>query len=42
MDISLPRYEMDLIEEVLREREGPDVVYHKLRTRKSASRESVG
>lgn len=41
MDISLPHDEMDLIEEVLREKEGPDVVYHKLRTRKSASRRYV-
>ncbi len=41
MDISLPVEEMDQIEEVLREKEGPDVVYHKLRTRKSASRRYV-
>jgi cation diffusion facilitator family transporter len=41
MDISLPPEEMDQIEEVLREKEGPDVVYHKLRTRKSASRRYV-
>ena len=32
---------MDQVEEVLREKEGPDVVYHKLRTRKSASRRYV-
>ena len=41
MDISLPAAEMDQIEEVLREKEGPDVVYHKFRTRKSASRRYV-
>jgi cation diffusion facilitator family transporter len=41
MDISLPAEEMDQIEELLREREGQDVVYHKFRTRKSASRRYV-
>jgi len=41
MDISLPVEEMDQIEEVLREKEGRDVVYHKFRTRKSASRRYV-
>jgi divalent metal cation (Fe/Co/Zn/Cd) transporter len=41
MDITLPAEEMDQIEEVLREKEGQDVVYHKLRTRKSASRRYV-
>lgn len=41
MDISLPADEMDQIEEVLREREGPDVVYHKFRTRRSASRRYI-
>jgi len=41
MDISLPADEMDQIEEVLREKEGQDVVYHKFRTRKSASRRYV-
>jgi cation diffusion facilitator family transporter len=41
MDISLPSEEMDQIEELLREREGQDVVYHKFRTRKSASRRYV-
>jgi cation diffusion facilitator family transporter len=41
MDITLPAAEMDQIEEVLREKEGQDVVYHKLRTRKSASRRYV-
>ena len=33
--------EMDLIEEVVREKEGPEAVYHKLRARKSASRRYV-
>ncbi len=41
MDISLPRDEMDQIEQLLREREGPDVVYHKFRTRRSASRRYI-
>ncbi|MGE5603558.1 MAG: cation diffusion facilitator family transporter [Nitrososphaerales archaeon] len=41
MDITLPPEEMDQIEEVLRGKEGQDVVYHKLRTRKSASRRYV-
>lgn len=41
MDISLPPEEMDEIEAILREKEGPDVVYHKLRTRRSASRRYV-
>ena len=41
MDVTLPADEMDQIEAVLREKEGPDVVYHKLRTRKSASRRYV-
>ncbi len=41
MDISLPADEMDQIEEVLRAKEGQDVVYHKFRTRKSASRRYV-
>lgn len=41
MDITLPAEEMDEIEAVLREKEGPDVVYHKLRTRKSASRRYI-
>jgi cation diffusion facilitator family transporter len=41
MDISLPAEEMDEIEEVIREKEGPEAVYHKLRTRKSASRRYV-
>ncbi len=41
MDISLPEEEMDLIEAVIREKEGPEAVYHKLRTRKSASRRYV-
>lgn len=40
-DISLPVDEMDQIEEVIREKEGRDDVYHKLRTRKSASRRYV-
>jgi cation diffusion facilitator family transporter len=41
MDISLPVEEMDQIEEIIREREGVDAVYHKFRTRKSASRRYV-
>ncbi len=41
MDISLPAGEMDEIEQVLREMEGPDVVYHKFRTRRSASRRYI-
>ncbi len=41
MDISLPPEEMDEIEAILREKEGPDVVYHKFRTRRSASRRYV-
>ncbi len=41
MDISLPAAEMDEIEQVLREKEGPDVVYHKFRTRRSASRRYI-
>lgn len=41
MDISLPAAEMDQIEELLREKEGPDVVYHKFRTRRSASRRYI-
>ncbi len=41
MDIALPAEEMDEIEAILREKEGPDVVYHKFRTRKSASRRYV-
>ena len=41
MDIALPADEMDQIEEVLREMEGQDVVYHKFRTRKSASRRYI-
>ncbi len=41
MDITLPPEEMDQIEEILREKEGPNVVFHKLRTRKSASRRYV-
>ena len=41
MDVTLPAEEMDQIEEVLREKEGPDVIYHKLLTRKSASRRYI-
>ncbi len=41
MDISLPAPEMDEIEQVLREKEGQDVVYHKFRTRRSASRRYI-
>lgn len=41
MDISLPTEEMDQIEEIIREKEGPQAVYHKFRTRKSASRRYV-
>ena len=41
MDIALPAEEMDQIEDVLREREGQDVVYHKFRTRRSASRRYI-
>ena len=41
MDIALPPEEMDQIEEVLREKEGQDVVYHKFRTRRSASRRYI-
>lgn len=41
MDIALPAEEMDEIEAILRAKEGPDVVYHKFRTRKSASRRYV-
>ena len=41
MDIALPAEEMDQIEEVLREMEGRDVVYHKFRTRRSASRRYI-
>lgn len=41
MDISLPHEEMDQIEEIIREREGATAIYHKFRTRKSASRRYV-
>jgi cation diffusion facilitator family transporter len=41
MDRGLTVEEMDGIEEVLREKEGPDVVYHKMRTRKAGSRRYV-
>jgi cation diffusion facilitator family transporter len=41
MDISLPAEEVAEIEKVLREKQGPDVVYHKLRARKSGSRRYV-
>jgi cation diffusion facilitator family transporter len=41
MDISLPVDEMDQIEEIIREKEGVNAVYHKFRTRKSASRRYV-
>ncbi len=41
MDISLPAEEMDEIEQLLREKEGQDVVYHKFRTRRSASRRYI-
>lgn len=41
MDLSLPVEEMDQIEEIIREKEGANAVYHKFRTRKSASRRYV-
>lgn len=41
MDITLPPEELDQLEEILRKREGHDVVYHKLRARKSASRRYI-
>lgn len=41
MDISLPAEEMDQIEEIIREKAGVDAIYHKFRTRKSASRRYV-
>jgi cation diffusion facilitator family transporter len=41
MDRGLSVEEMDEIEAVIREKEGQDVVYHKMRTRKSASRRYV-
>lgn len=41
MDISLPTEEMDEIEQILRAKEGQDVVYHKFRTRRSASRRYI-
>ena len=41
MDKGLSAEEMIEIEQVIREKEGPDAVYHKMRTRKSASRRYV-
>lgn len=41
MDVSLPPEEMDQIEAIIREKEGSNAVYHKFRTRKSASRRYV-